>query len=109
MFIPVHLLSAAETAETFITLSDIPDALSAIAAVFAVAVSALVLGRSYRVSQRAAYPETITASRERWQISLRACSAQYFSQLMRVCSPDEQNDYEAFTQLTRYHHEIRLY
>lgn len=113
MYIPLHILSSAETfVETAATNNAFvkpTDVLSAFASVIAVVVSIVALGRSYRASHRAAYLETITTSRERWQVSLRTSSAQYFSQLMRICSPYEQNDYEAFTLLTQYHHEIRLH
>ncbi len=109
MTIPVQLLSATETVTTSISFGDICDFLTVIVAFTTVIVSVLALSRSYKASQRTAYLEKITTSRERWQISLRESSAKYFAQLLRVCSPHEENFYEAFIQLAQYHYEMRLH
>lgn len=94
--------------ELFNVFSAIGIGLTFFASCAAVIVSIVSLNFSNKAAKRSGYLSTITASRDKWSISLRECSSLYFTQIARLCSSNEDDLQEIYNKLTQYHFAIIL-
>lgn len=94
--------------EVFNIFSAVGIGLTFLASIAAVIVSIISLRYSNKVAKRSGYLSTITASRDKWSNSLRESSSLYFTQIVRICSGQEDNLEEIYNELTRYHFAIVL-
>lgn len=96
------------TDELFNVVASVGIALTFIASIIAIIVSLASLKASNKAAKRSDYLGTITASRERWSISLRENASFYFTQIGRICGGQEENLAEIYNELTRCHFAIVL-
>ncbi len=94
--------------KVFNIFSAVGIGLTFLASIAAVIVSVISLRYSNKVAKRSGYLSTITASRDKWSNSLRESSSLYFTQIVRICSEQEDNLEEIYNELTRYHFAIVL-